>query len=706
VAKVDDHDAKGEPQSKHRAKKRKQHARHRATATAHDETASQGADQEHKRVADRLIELAEVAGIEWWHTPDGEPFVTVWVKAHQETYVLRDREFRHWLRHQYWRACHRAVRTEPVEEALAILEARALFAGAVHEVAVRVAEHDGAIYLDLADEARRVIEVTAAGWRVVETGCPVYFRRPKAMRALPVPVRGGRVDELRPWLHLGTDTEGETDWQLMVGWLLQALRLRGPFSILAFHGETGTGKTMRARILRHLIDPRRPDTHQPPDNSSDLMIAASHSWVILLDNVSSIPRWLSDALCRLATGGGSSKRTLYTDADESVLDVKRPIIVTSIEAVETADDLADRARSVTFSTISPQERRTEEAVWAGVARVQPRVLGALLDVAATGLRDLGTIQPTQLSRMADGATWMRACEPALGWAPGTYDAAVTAREQEAASVVLGSSVVGLAVVQLMEKHATWQGTATELLAALATLVSASVVRSWRWPSSPEALGGRLRRLAPVLRRKGLEVTFSRAGDRVGTRLIHIETIAADGADSSKADDADASDSPEDDAKRDRAADGADVAGGFFPPLGRHDTDVSTPPKGGKHSSAPSDCQQPRPARDQERDRAAAAGGGAARPHARRVAATRGEPKPDDADEQEPATTAPTPPKRPLWQRRPPAELDDEEAERWDNARRHVDPEREEYAADPLERQQWLAHLERLAEVATRRREAL
>jgi hypothetical protein len=642
VAKVDDHDAKGEPRSKQRTKKRKPHTRHRATATARDErTASQEADREHKRVADRLIELAERAGTEWWHTPDGEAFVTVSVEAHQETWKLRDREFRRWLRHQYWLTCHRAVRTEPVEEALAILEARALFAGAVHEVAVRVAEHDGAIYLDLADEARRVVEVTAAGWRVVETGCPVYFRRPKAMRALPVPVRGGRVDELRPWLHLGTDTEGETDWQLIVGWLLQALRPRGPFPILTLHGETGTGKTMRARILRRLIDPRRPDTHQPPDNPSDLMIAASHSWVILLDNVSAIPRWLSDALCRLATGGGSSKRTLYTDDEESVLDVKRPIIMTSIEAVETADDLADRTRSLTFSKISPQERRTEEAVWAGVERVQPRVLGALLDVAATGLRDLGTIQPTMLSRMADGATWMLACESALGWPPGTYAAAVSAREQEAASVVLGSSVIGLAVVKLLEEDSEWQGTATELLAALATLVSASVVRSWRWPNSPEALGGRLRRLAPVLRRKGLEITFSRAGDRVGTRLIHIETIAADGADSSKADDADASDSPENDAKRDCAADGADVAGGSFPPLGRHDTDVSTPPKGGKHSSAPSDCQQPRPARDQERDHAAAAGGGAARPHARRVAATQGKPKSDDADEQEPATTAPT-----------------------------------------------------------------
>jgi hypothetical protein len=386
--------------------------------------------------------------------------------------------------------------------------------------------------------------------------------------------------------------------------------------------------------------------------------------------------------------------------------VKRPIIVMSIEAVETADDLADRTRSFTFSTISPRERKAEEDMWAEVERGRPRVLGALLDVAAVGLRDLNTIQPTTLSRMADGAKWMLACESALGWPPGTYAAAVSMREQEVASVVVGSTVIGLAVVEFMkqrvEKRATWQGTATKLLKALATFVSVTEQRSWRWPNSPEALGGRLRRLAPVLRRKGLKITFSRAGDRVGTRMIRIETIAADSSDRSKKENRGA-----------RAADASDGSDGKKPTLGV-DEDVAahqpTPPKVGKKPSAPYDCQQPRTARDQERDRAAAAGGGAARVHARRVAATEGRPKRKRTASSSTSTsgtgaetTGSTRAERPLWQRRPPRELTDVEAERWETARRHVDPERDEYAADHLARQQWLALLERLDEVAAHRR---
>jgi hypothetical protein len=141
------------------------------------------------------------------------------------------------------------------------------------------------------------------------------------------------------------------------------------------------------------------------------------------------------------------------------------------------------------------------------------------------------------------------------------------------------------------------------------------------------------------------------------------------------------------------------------------------------------------------DRTAAAAG-AARAHARRVAATGGPPKQkqryapiftcaeaehdagDDAGKQEPTTgsrtassststsrkrsknKSPTRAERPLWKRLPPPELDDDEAQIWANAARHIDPQgddEDESVANPHERQAWLAHLERLDEVAAHRR---
>ena len=73
------------------------------------------------------------------------------------------------------------------------------------------------------------------------------------------------------------------------------------------------------------------------------MIAARNSWVLAFDNVSSVPDWLSDAFCRLSTGGGLATRMLYTDDDEILFDAQRPVLLTGIEEVATRGDLLDRS---------------------------------------------------------------------------------------------------------------------------------------------------------------------------------------------------------------------------------------------------------------------------------------------------------------------------------------------------------------------------
>ena len=81
--------------------------------------------------------------------------------------------------------------------ALNVLEAQAQFDGSERQVCVRVAEHDGVIYLDLADEFWRCVEIGPQGWRIADE-TPVRFRRPQGM--LPIPVRGGSIHHLAPLL--------------------------------------------------------------------------------------------------------------------------------------------------------------------------------------------------------------------------------------------------------------------------------------------------------------------------------------------------------------------------------------------------------------------------------------------------------------------------------------------------------------------------
>ena len=178
-------------------------------------------------------------------------------------------------------------------------------------VFLRRAEKDGKLYLDLCDERWRAIEVSADGWRIVETP-PVSFTRTPGMLELCEPESGGSIDELGALLTVAK----ESDFQLIVAWLLAALRASGPYPILALTGEGGTAKTSTARLLRSLVDPHLASVRRPPQSERDLFVGASKTSVLVYDNLSGIPDWLSDALCVIATGGAYTARQLHTDGEE------------------------------------------------------------------------------------------------------------------------------------------------------------------------------------------------------------------------------------------------------------------------------------------------------------------------------------------------------------------------------------------------------
>src|SRR5262249_25003092 len=151
-------------------------------------------------------------------------------------------------------------------------------------------------------------------------------------------VRGGRLSELHPFVNVAAE-----DWPLLVGWLLAALRGRGPYPVLALHGEQGTAKTTTVRVLRELVDPNEVDVRAQPRDDRDLMLAARNGHVLAFDNLSHLPDWLSDAFCRIATGGGLATRALYSDFDETLFQAKRPLAMNGIAEIALSGDLLDRS---------------------------------------------------------------------------------------------------------------------------------------------------------------------------------------------------------------------------------------------------------------------------------------------------------------------------------------------------------------------------
>ncbi|MFH1158715.1 MAG: hypothetical protein V1721_07555, partial [Pseudomonadota bacterium] len=420
--------------------------------------------------------------------------------------------------------------SESLSAALNVIESKAHYNAPEREAFTRVAGYDGKIYLDLCNEKWEAIEIDGNGWRVVNDP-PVRFRRASGMLPLVTPQKGGSIQALRKFLNVKDDGA----FVLAVSWLLAALRNTGPYPVLCLSGEQGSAKSTFMNILRRLIDPNTAPLRTLPREDRDLFIAANNGYVLAFDNLSKMPDWISDTLCRLATGGGFATRTLYTDGEESLFNAMRPIILNGIEDFVTRPDLGDRSILSILQQIADESRKSEKELYADFDKVVPMILGALLDAVAHGLKRLPSCRLEKKPRMADFALWGMACETAF-WPAGTFMAAYEQNRASTISNVLEGDAIASAVQMLMEKQPAeldgrteWTGTAAQLQAALGKVTADNIQKTPAWPKTPRGLSGQLRRIAPFLRKSGIVCDLDgRGADKNRSRLIRIMIQPANG----------------------------------------------------------------------------------------------------------------------------------------------------------------------------------
>jgi hypothetical protein len=487
-------------------------------------------------------------GAQLFHAPDGTAYATVEVEGHRETHPIRSTRFTDWLLMRYFRQHGRAPNAQVLTDALNTVRAMAIYDGPEMPVYIRVAEHEGDVYVDLGNVRWDAVRITREGFEVV-TNPPVRFVRKAGFAPLPYPAAGGTIEDLRPFLNVAT----EGDFMLIAAWTAFSLSPWGPYPDLVLQGEQGSAKSTTVRVLRALVDPAVEPLRALPKSERDLAIAAGNAWVLAFDNLSGIRDWLSDALCRLATGGGFATRMLYTDDEEIIFSAKRPIILNGIDDIATRGDLQERSVLVSLPSIPEEERREENTFWTEFEAVQSRIFGALLSGVSAALRNADDVHLERMPRMADFAVRATAMEGTFGWEPGSFVEVYEANRQEASQTLLANEPVADAVEKMIEQNRElpWSGTATELLDLLSFYVNDDIKRSRAWPKGPQALSRRLKRIAPALRSVGIEYTESEEGHRktkVKTlgKLVQDDEEAQDTGEEACEDEAD---------REDEAADG-------------------------------------------------------------------------------------------------------------------------------------------------------
>jgi hypothetical protein len=473
---------------------------------------------------DELIELGTT--VELFHAADNVGFAHINDGAVHDTLPLDNLAFHQWLARKYYRATGAAASEDALRDAINQLNGKALYDGPEREVHMRVASVGGKIYLDLADKNRHVVVISADGWNVT-VGADVRFQRPRGTAELPMPTEGGSLDEFRSLVNL----RSEDDLVLTFAWLLAGLRGIGPFPVLALVGEQGSAKSTLSKMIRSLVDPNEAPLRPIPRSEQDLFLAARNGHVQAYDNLSELPPSMSDALCRLATGGSFATRRLYSNDEEFLVTAVRPIMLNGIGNVITQADLADRAVVLHLAPIPDDKRLTERELRKNFEERKSRILGLLLTALANGLKRLPEIVIAEKARMADFEQWGAACETVL-WPAGTFQAAYRRNRQEAAEEMLYGDPVANAIRTFVASLAgtvgtvgtvapVWSGTPASLLDALDSHVGEAYRRSKDWPKGPRMLSGRLDRAVPVLRKTGITIERYRGPSPNRHRLIDI-----------------------------------------------------------------------------------------------------------------------------------------------------------------------------------------
>ena len=464
--------------------------------------------------ADILVEIGREDHL--FHDKAGNAYADIYVNGHRETWSISSKHYSDHLTRRYYRQIGRPPANDGIKTAIQTLVSLAKIEGLEELVFKRVAQHDGKIYIDPCNDNWSCTEISSAGFCEIEQS-PIRFVRSKGMRELPLPKEGGKLEDIAKFLNVSDNDV----FVLIISWLSAALRGAGPYPILIVSGEQGSSKSTFSKVLRAIIDPNEAALRTLPRDERDLYISASHSHVLAFDNVSNFPSWLSDAFCRMATGGGYASRTLYSDGDETIFDACRPVILNGIDDFVTRPDLADRAVFIHLNPIPENKRRAEAEFWKDFSEALPYILGVLYSVVAYSLKALPNTKLDEIPRMADFAIWATAGEQ-LFWPKGSFIRAYKANREASIETIIDADPVGHALNVFLEKERSWTGTHTQLLHQLTLSVGDAVARSRRWPTDAKLLSDRIRRLSPFLRTQGVEVEYGRSG-RNGDKIITLSS---------------------------------------------------------------------------------------------------------------------------------------------------------------------------------------
>jgi len=396
----------------------------------------------------------------------------------------------------------KGIRPDAVMAAIQTLQGKTRYEGAHNDIYNRIAQVSQDIYYDIGDDTH-VIHISANGWEVKNTA-PVFFRRYAHQTPQDMPQRGGNLTDCLQYLNCG---ENEQQKLLFLAYIPTLFFANTPRFLLLVHGAQGSGKSTFLSLLRSLVDPSQTPLLTPPQTTNELVQQLHHHYFYCLDNISDLSQSVSDTLCKAVTGDGFSKRELYTDDDDVMVQYKRAVAINSIAQIATRPDLLERSLLISLPMITPENRREEQKLLQEFSETKPLLFGAILDGVVGCLRLAPALPLRRLPRMADAYRYAAGVAVHLGHTPEQFSETFFTNTQRQNKEAIDASPIAQVLVEFMTDRADWLGSSTELFSSLIPLAETLKVAKG-FPKNPNWLWRKIAPLQTNLLACGISITRS------------------------------------------------------------------------------------------------------------------------------------------------------------------------------------------------------
>lgn len=296
----------------------------------------------------------------------------------------------------------------------------------------------------------------------------VFFRHSSDYKNQIEPEWKVDVQDIFPLVHKHFNLKNEKQEKLLILYLVTAfwgLRIAHPLLILT--GEKG---------------------------SDGLELRLSNTYFVTLDNLSNISRNVSDTIARAVTGGSVTKRALYHNTKEIVMDIKALVAMNGVSLIAKESDLLDRSLILELDRISSKEIKGEEELWEAFEKDRAKILGCVFLILSEALFDQEETTVKEKIRLADFHIACIKVGRVLHMTESEVSSLLWENQKNVNRQSIDEDIVACCLLELMSHEKEYVNSVTGLLCDLSRIAYQNGIVSSTLPKTPNHLSKRLSKI--------------------------------------------------------------------------------------------------------------------------------------------------------------------------------------------------------------------